>query len=492
MFWILGDWGRRILQSALFGDLPACATCVEVARVSALWSYRALAAALGLPATDGPEVTGVCIDSRRIGPGDLFVALPGDPGPRFQPSVRSDRDGHDFAQDAVEKGAAAVLVHRPGNYGAPALLVEDTLDALWALGRAARRRLRCPVVAVTGSSGKTTFKSFAAKALDGFATDGSLNNHIGVPLSLALTPPDAPAAVYEIGTNHPGEIEPLARLAAPDVAVVLNVHPAHIEHFGSVEAIRREKVSIAAGVAPGGAFVRPAHLAADHSGRTLTFGDSPEADVRNLGLRDEGRAVALLAGGERAECPVPGGGEHRAMSVCALGAVLRALGRSLGDLERLADAPVPRGRGNRLAAGGVTIIDESYNANPASMAATLTAFRDGEGARRIAVLGDMLELGEDAPRYHAELAPLCAGLHGVFCVGPKMRALHDALPAAIRLGCAERVDDAFVKACAEALAPGDRVLIKASNGIFWAAGFVERLAAALRAGPQSKVVARKR
>ena len=454
--------------------------------MSALWSYRELTDALGLPAADGPDVTGVCIDSRRIAPGDLFVALPGDPGPRFQPSARSDRDGHDFVRDAVAKGAAAVLVHRAENHGAPALLVEDTLDALWTLGRAARHRLRCPVVAVTGSSGKTTFKSFAAKALDGFATDGSLNNHIGVPLSLARTPPDARAAVYEIGTNHPGEIEPLARLAAPDVAVVLNVHPAHIEHFGSVEAIRREKVSIASGIVPGGAFVRPVHIAADYSGRALTFGESAQANVRNLGLRDHGRAVALLAGTERAECPVPGGGEHRAMSVCALGAVAHALGRSLDSLQRLADVPVPRGRGNRLTAGDVTIIDESYNANPASMAATLTVFREGAGGRRIAVLGDMLELGEDAPRYHAELSPLCAGLHGVFCVGPRMRALHDALPAAMRLGYAERADDAFVATCADALASGDQLLIKGSNGVFWAAGFVERLAATLAAPPATR------
>ena len=445
-----------------------------------MWSYRELAAALGLPAADGPAVGSVCIDSRRITPGDLFVALPGDPGPRFQPSARSERDGHDFAADAVRKGAAAVLVHRPGEYGVPALPVEDTLDALWALGRAARRRLRCPVVAVTGSSGKTTFKSFAATALDGFATDGSLNNHIGVPLSLALTPRDARAAVYEIGTNHPGEIEPLARLAAPDVAVVLNVHPAHIEHFGSVEAIRREKVSIANGVKAGGTFVRPLHLSAGFAGRTVTFGDSPDADVRNLGLRDEGRTVALQLDGESAEFPVPGGGEHRAMSVCALGAVLHALGRPLDALERLADISVPNGRGNRIVVGGVTIIDESYNANPASMAATLAAFCEEAGGRRIAVLGDMRELGEDAPRYHAELAPLCAGLHGVFCVGPHMRVLHDAMPTAKRFGHAGEADAAFVARCTQALAPGDRVLIKASNGVLWAAGFVARLVAALR------------
>lgn len=455
--------------------------CGQVPRVSAFWSYRELTDALGLPAADGPDVTGVCIDSRRIAPGDLFVALPGDPGPRFQATSRSERDGHDFAADAVRRGAAAVLVHRPGEYGAPALLVEDTLDALWALGRAARSRLRCPVVAVTGSSGKTTFKSFAARVLDGFAADGSLNNHIGVPLSLAITPADARAAVYEIGTNHPGEIEPLSRLVAPDVAVMLNVHPAHIEHFGSVEAIRREKVSIAKGLTAPGVFVRPPYIAADFAGRAVTFGDSPDADVRSLGLRDEGRAVALQVGDERAEYAVPGGGEHRAMSVCALGAVLRALGRPLEALKRLAELSVPRGRGNRLVVGGVTIIDESYNANPASMAATLTAFCQEPGGRRIAVLGDMRELGDEAPRYHAELAPLCADLDGVLCVGDHMRLAYDALSAAKRLGCAGQADDAFVSLCAQAFAPGDRVLVKASNGVLWAAGFVDRLAAVLRA-----------
>ena len=449
--------------------------------MSALWTYRELTDALGLPAEDGPDVTGICIDSRRIAPGDLFVALPGDPGPRFQATSRSDRDGHDFAADAARKGAAAVLVHRPGEYGVPTMLVEDTLDALWALAGAARRRLRCPVVAVTGSSGKTTFKTFAAKALDGFAADGSLNNHIGVPLSLALTPADVRAAVYEIGTNHPGEIEPLAKLVVPDMAVVLNVHPAHIENFGSLEAIRREKVSIAKGLTPLRVLVRPTHIAADFAGRHVTFGDSPDADVRCLGLRDEGRAVALGVGDGRAEFPVPGGGLHRAMSVCAVGAVLRALALPLGwGLERLADVSVPPGRGNHLVVGGVTIVDESYNANPASMAATLTAFCEEAGGRRVAVLGDMRELGDEAPRYHAELAPLCAGLDGVFCVGAHMRLLHDALPAAKRLGCAEQADDAFVSRCAQALAPGDRVLVKASNGVLWAAGFVDRFAAALR------------
>ena len=439
----------------------------------ALWTYRELAAALGLPAVDGPAITGIGIDSRCLKPGELFVALSGDPGPRFQPSARSDRDGHDFVADAVGKGAAAVLVHRRGDYGVPALLVDDTLDGLWALGRAGRRRLAKPVVAVTGSSGKTTFKSFAATALGAFSTVGSFNNHIGVPLSLALTPSDA-AAVCEIGTNHPGEIEPLAQLAVPDVAVVLNVGPAHIEHFGSLEAIRREKMSIAAGLPAAGVLVRPADLVTDFQGRTLTFGTGDSADVRLLDVAADG--ATLCVDQRCVYCPVPGGGEHRALSVCAVAAVLVALGRPLDELQRLAHLPVPRGRGNRLHVGAVSIVDESYNANPASMAATLRAFGQEPAKRRIAILGDMLELGADASRYHAELAAHCADLDGVFCVGERIGALYEALPKRQRLGFAAQVDGDLARRCAALLGAGDIVLVKGSNGIFWANGFVAALA----------------
>ena len=453
--------------------------------MSVLWTFRELAGALGLPAVDGPDITGVSIDSRRTAPGDLFIALAGDPGPRFQPSVRSNRDGHDFARDAVAKGAAAVLAHRPGDYGAPMLRVDDTLDALWALGRAARARLSGPVVAVTGSSGKTTFKTFAAGVLDAFATAGSLNNHLGVPLSLALTPRGAAAAVYEIGTNHPGEIEPLSKLAAPDVAVVLNVHPAHIGNFESLDAIAREKLSIAAGIRPGGALVRPPELPGGFKGRTVTFG-SKDADVAVVGHRSTaaGAAATLATPGGPVECPVPGGGEHRAFSVGALAAVLIALGCPLESLRRLADGELPAGRGNRRSAGGVALVDDSYNANPASMAASLRAFAAAAatpGGRRVAILGDMLELGQGAARYHAELAPLCANLDGVFCVGAQMRALAERLPQALLWGRADAVGDHFVATCAQTLRAGDQVLVKGSNGVFWVAGFVAKLAAALAA-----------
>jgi len=438
-----------------------------------IWTTSALAAAVGVDPIGGADVSGIGIDSRLTEPGDLFVALAGDPGPRFKTDSRSQRDGHDFAADAVRKGAAAVLVHRPGDYGAPALVVKDTLDGLWDIGRAARRRLRGPVVAVTGSSGKTTFKSFASAVLGAFSTDGSLNNHLGVPLSLGRTPEDASCAVYEIGTNHPGEIEPLARLAQPDVAVLLNVHPAHIGNFGTVEAIRREKISIAAGLGARGVFVLPQALAADHRGSTISFGTEPGADVRLMSVAGDRADVHAL--GERLVCPVPGGGVHRGMSVAAVVAVLVALEVPLSRTDQLDGVHVPRGRGNRIVVAGVTIVDESYNANPTSMAATLEAFA-AEPGRRVAILGDMRELGTGTARYHAELAERCAGLDGILCVGEAVRTLYTALPTGKRLGFAERADKAFAGRCASELRPGDRVLVKGSNTVFWTNGFVDMLA----------------
>lgn len=456
--------------------------CVEVRVVKDhLWNYRELVRALNLPAAEDSGVGGVDgigIDSRTLSEGDLFIALSGDPGSRFQATSRSERDGHDYIGDAAQKGAALALVHRPGDYPLAVLRVNDTLDGLWDLGRAGRARLAGPVVAVTGSSGKTTFKSFAATALGAFATTGSLNNHLGVPLSLALTPRDAEGGVFEIGTNHPGEIEPLAKLVQPHVAVVLNVHPAHIGNFGSLEAIRREKTSIAKALDDDGVFVHPLGLKTDHRGRAVTFGDSEGADVR-LRSSDAGGAHLQTPIGDT-KVAVPGGGEHRAMSVAALAAVLVALDLPLSHLQRLAALEVPRGRGNRIDVGNVTLLDESYNANPSSMAATLDAFRAETGGRRIAILGDMLELGEGSGQYHKDLASHCAGLDGVFCVGKQMRALYELLPEAQRLGWAESADAKFIDRCATFLQAGDMALVKGSNGTFWASGFVAKLESALK------------
>ena len=446
-----------------------------------LWRWQELRSALGLAAEEGPDIGGFAIDSRLLSPGDLFVALLGDPGPRFYASSASERDGHDFVADAIRRGAAGVLVHRDERYGAPTLRVPDTLDGLWALGRHRRSRLACPIAAVTGSSGKTTCKEFLAGVLGAFATGGSFNNHIGVPLSLASTPVDAAAAVYEIGTNHPGEIAPLSRLAAPNVAIVLNIHPAHIEFFEGLDGIRREKLSIAEGLGADGVLVRNEQVQPQGDApRTLTFGREASADVRLVAVDGDRARLATPEGIIAA--PVPGGGQHRAMSVAACAAALLALGLPLAQLERLSAAKLPKGRGNRIEVGGVTVIDDSYNANPASMKAALLALaaeRSGRGARRVAVLGEMLELGDGGERFHRQLATDCQGLDHVFCIGSGMVPLHEELGAMGNVQWLPQADADFAAACARTLRPGDTVLVKGSNRVFWAKGFVDALVAAL-------------
>ncbi|MDE0226534.1 MAG: UDP-N-acetylmuramoyl-tripeptide--D-alanyl-D-alanine ligase [Gammaproteobacteria bacterium] len=440
-----------------------------------LWRWSDVCTAVGAPLADGPDIKGVSIDSRTLASGDLFVALPGDPGQRFNVSQRSDRDGHDYVGAAFEGGAAGALVSRDPDGDVPCIVVGDTIDALWDLARAARARLDGRVVAVTGSSGKTTVKTFIAHALDAFSTSGSLNNHLGVPLSLARTPADARFAAYEIGTNHPGEIAPLSRLAEPDVAVVLNVHPAHIEYFDDIAALKREKLSIADGLRPGGTLVCLDILNATGPGRdirVLTFGNCRDADVR-LVSSNGGIAVVDTPSG-RVEAEIPGGGEHRALGLAAAAAVMVALGEDVAAIRRIGPSAVPAGRGNRISAGEITLIDDSYNANPASMAAALRALRDEPG-RTVAVLGEMLELGDDARRLHAEMALACRGIDKVICVGDAMEVLYDQLPSHQRIAFFPSREDLATDVIVDALQPGDVVLLKGSNRVFWSQDFAGAL-----------------
>lgn len=442
-----------------------------------LWRWSELCAAVGAPITDGPDVDGIAIDSRALTGGEVFVALPGDPGPRFHVSQRSGRDGHDYVGAAFKAGAAGALVHRDVLDGMPCILVDDTIDALWNLARAARERLSGRVIAVTGSSGKTTVKSFMAQALEAFSTPGSLNNHLGVPLSLARTPTDTRFAVYEIGTSHPGEIAPLARLASPDVAVVLNVHPAHIEHFADIGALKREKLSIADGLRVGGTLVCLDTLDPDPGAlgpgvRVLTFGVGPHADVRLMSSAGGVAAVSTPVG--RVETKIPGGGEHRALALAAVAAAMVALGEDPARISRVGADAVPAGRGNRVRVGAITLIDDSYNANPASMAAALRALGT-ESGRTIAVLGEMFELGDDGERLHAGMADACSAIDRVVCVGEAMRALYDRLPSDQRLASFDSPDDMDTDVIVDALQPGDVLLLKGSNRVFWSRDFAHVL-----------------
>jgi UDP-N-acetylmuramoyl-tripeptide--D-alanyl-D-alanine ligase len=448
-----------------------------------LWNWVDLCRALDIEACDGPDIHGVCIDSRRIQPGDLFIALTGDPGPRFNPSQRSERDGHDFIAAAMQAGAAGVLAHDGARRDIPQLQVADTLDALWRLGAAARARLHCPVVAVTGSSGKTTTKNLLAAALGAFCTEGSLNNHLGVPLSLMSTPEDASAAVYELGTNHPGEIGPLAELVGPNVAIVLNVHPAHAERFTNLSQLRSEKLSIYKGLKGKGHLIVEDLIALDElptkrleERQYATFGRSDAAQVRFLRLAN-GSADYVLHG-ETVRAHVPGGGEHRAVSLAAVLATLEVLGSPLGPALSLPDELIPRGRGTETRVGDITVIDDSYNANPESMKAALLALAQ-RAPPTLAVLGEMLELGADGPDYHRALVEQCAGIGGVICVGAGMQALYNELPETQRLGWFPAAGEELLDALAGAVTPGVSVLVKGSNRVFWAQNFVVRLTESL-------------
>ena len=471
-----------------------------------LWYWQELAEAVGA-ATNSPEtkdsnrvsglgISGVSIDTRSLQQGDLFIALAGDPGERFYTSSPGTRDGHEFLSVAAEKGASGALVSTTAPLGLPQLRVGDTLDGLWALGRAAVNRHRGTRIAVTGSSGKTTAKAFLGAALAATTEAGSLNNFWGVPLCLARTPLDAAFGVYEIGTNRAGEIAPLATLVRPHAAIVLNVHPAHIGNFASIEELRKEKLSISSGLDSISNLICEYSVAqvAGLSRRTLTFGDQPSADVRLTEIRGD-RAVIETPRG-LLDVRVPGGGRHRALTLAAVIATLISLDE---DPARAADLPaslVPEGRGNEhlvsCSNGGEwVLIDDSYNANPVSMAAALVGltegvFGDTDSAARYAIIGEMLELGEQAESYHLGLLEPCKKLAGVFCVGKGMRSLYDALPSDKRLGYADSVKEINTAELLERLPHSGKLLVKGSNRVFWSNRFCSALATALRASQRAK------
>ncbi len=449
--------------------------------MTSLWTAAEAASATDGRSTGEWVATGISIDSRSVAPGDLFIALA---GPNF--------DGHDFAADALAKGAAAALVARPLPglpEGAPSLLVADTMAALEALGRASRRRSAARVIGVTGSVGKTGTKEALRRALErqapAFASAGSLNNQWGVPLSLARLPRETRYGIFEMGMNHPGEIDALSHMVRPDVAVITTVEPAHLGFFSSVEAIADAKAEIFAGMEAAGAAVLNrdnAHFArlataarAQGITRVLGFGSHPEATVRLIDshLYATASAVTATVMGEVVDYCIAIPGQHWVMNSLAVLGAVKASGGDVGVAAAAMSSLTPldgRGRRHRIAIGDGTaeLIDESYNASPASMRAAfavLGAMIPGKGGRRIAVLGDMLELGDEASRLHAGLADALVetGVTLVFTSGAEMRALYDALPKRLRGGHAATSTD-MAEIVARRLRPGDVVTIKGSFG----------------------------
>ncbi|KRS14641.1 UDP-N-acetylmuramoyl-tripeptide--D-alanyl-D-alanine ligase [Roseovarius atlanticus] len=468
--------------------------------MSPLWTSNEAVAATGGRSTCDWTATGVSIDTRTLKPGDLFVAL------------KDVRDGHDFVAQALDKGAAAALVARvPEGLAedAPLLIVEDVLRALEDLGRAGRARTDAKVVAITGSVGKTSTKEMMRAALHRqgktHAAEASYNNHWGVPLTLARMPRDTRFAVIEIGMNHPGEISPLAVMARPHVALITTIAAAHLEAFENIEGIAHEKAAIFDGLEPGGTAVINADVgtadvllkAAKAKAETVVrFGTSEAAEMRltDVTVHDAATVGQAQAGGDDILFKVGTPGRHFALNALAVIAAAEALGadRDVAVCDLGQWRPY-KGRGTREVlvldmveeAMSIELIDDAFNANPTSMAAALEVLaaarvRDDIGrvaaGRRIAVLGDMLELGPDETRMHREVAdlPFVKDIQVIHCVGPRMKTLYDALPEAQRGRWVESAGELAAEAH-RLVDAGDVILVKGSKG-----SYVSEVVTALR------------
>ena len=443
-----------------------------------LWTGSEIAAATGGSVRGDFSATGVTFDSREVIGGELFIALKGEA-----------TDGHRFVAQARDRGAAGFLVSEPVD--APHVLVPDTMRGLEALAAAARDRSAALRIGVTGSVGKTGVKEALRLALGRFAPDAvhasvkSYNNHTGVPLSLARMPAASRFGVFEMGMNHPGELSALTALVRPKVAVVTWVASAHREFFATEEAIADAKGEIFAGLQPGGTAIIPfdnphrdrliAH-ARPHAGKIVTFGLEPGADVvaEQVALHPDCSCVTARIGDHRLTFKVGMAGRHWVGNALAVLAAVDAAGGDLAlaglALAELTELP---GRGQRLRVatdtGAAIVIDESYNANPASMASSLAVLGEivpaGQG-RRLAMLGAMRELGNLSDQFHAELAPyvVAAGVSTIIVVGNEMKPLAAALSR--RVEVLHVSDAAAAQTEIDRLLGGDDVLlVKGSNSM---------------------------
>jgi UDP-N-acetylmuramoyl-tripeptide--D-alanyl-D-alanine ligase len=443
--------------------------------MTALWTSAAIAAAVGGQASGAFDVSGVAFDSREVGPGDLFIALSGEA-----------TDGHRFLDQAFAQGAAGAIVSQPCAH--PHVAVADTTVALNALGVASRRRTAAKIAGVTGSVGKTGSKEALSASLararrgNVHKSVKSYNNHTGVPLSLARMPADSAFGVFEMGMNHAGELAALTQLVRPHVALITTIAAVHLEYFGTVEAIADAKGEIFAGLEPGGTAVIPFDSphrdrlighAVPYASNVMTFGRGDGADVRLLEAFavDDGTMMSVDLGDAELSFTLSQPGDHWVSNALGIIATVSALG---GDLAAaglaLADLPSIAGRGQQhtvaIGDGEMTVIDESYNANPTSMAATLDVFGKTVAKRKLAVLGAMGELGPSSDALHAGLAEpvLAAGVDFALLVGSGIEPLAKALEGRVDFAHCATANLAR-ESLEKLIAPGDAILIKGSNAI---------------------------
>jgi len=464
--------------------------------VNWLWTTEDMIAAMaGRPFGTLPEgITGISIDSRSIAPGEAFFAIKGD-----------RVDGHDFASMAMANGAALLVVSEArlpamGRLTVPVIVVEDVLAALGKLAVAARARSRAQIVAVTGSVGKTTTKEMLRRVLAPsgkvHASVASFNNHWGVPLTLARMPLDTYFGVFEVGMNHPDEIRPLVKMIKPHVAVITTIAPAHLGNFKSIREIATAKAEIFEGVVPGGQVV----LNRDNDQfnfleRTAqawgiqhihSFGQHAKADFRlaEFNGSDQSSTLWITIDGETKEVAIGAPGRHIAENALAALGVVKIVGADMQQaIGALATLQPEKGRGRRhrlaIERSSFTVVDESYNANPASMRAAIAVLASsvptGTG-RRVAVLGDMLEMGDYAQKVHSDLAGplLAAGIEHVWLAGPEMVALKESLPESVQVVHHEKTEE-LAEYVLNAVAAGDVLMVKSSLGI----GFGKIVAALL-------------
>lgn len=451
--------------------------------VSSLWSSAEAAKATGGKASGSWVSTGISIDTRTLQKGDLFIAIRGDA-----------MDGHNFAADALSKGAVAVVIDHPvdGVSEEKALMVDDTFKAMQDLGIAARARTGAKIIGVTGSVGKTGTKEMLGRAFSALGqthySEKSLNNHWGVPLSLARMDAGSDYGVFEMGMNHANEIAPLAQFVKPHVAIITTIAPVHTEHFpDGLDGIAKAKAEIFSAMDVHGIALLNRDLPqyellvseAKRQGvvKIFSFGKTDGADAQLLDclIARNGTRIAAKILGEEVSFVLKDAGQHNAMNALSVLLAVKLLGGSLEKaMDALKDIEPPAGRGKREyinigdAQNPVTLIDESYNASPIAMQAAfkvMALIDPGRGGRRIAILGDMYELGDKSAEMHRDLAlPLqAAGIDLVYTCGKLMKNLYDAIPEQNRGAHRDEAVE-MAQIVPEVLVPGDVVLVKGSRG----------------------------